>query len=136
MKNSFKLFFVTALLFGIVLSFGSCKMDPTFGLEEKSFVDILNADLYAKYNVSYEFISYNKDHTVKSRNTSSGVKTSDQVKLSLEGLRITIDGAKLTHLSDGKVCADKNYKKIVSYLYSYDRDGNLTSEEITTFKKI
>lgn len=136
MKNSCKLFFVVTLLFGVLFSFGSCKTDPTFGLEEITFEEILEADLYAKYNVSYEFITYNKDHTVKNRETSTGVLTSDKVKASLTGLKASIELAKVTHLAGGKVCADKNYKKIVSYSYTYDTDGNLTREDITTFKKI
>jgi len=135
MKN-IKTLFVLTLLCGIAFAFASCSMNPTFGLDEVSFEEIINADLYDEYNVTTETIIYS-DGQVASDDTASGTATATEVKtyaLTSKGL---IEGIKIlaTDYYEGRVCANKKFSKIVIYFYTKTKDGTMTSEVIKTYKK-
>ena len=135
MKN-IKTLFVLTLLCGIAFAFASCSMDPTFGLDEVSFEELINADLYDEYNVTTETITYS-DGQVASDDTASGTATATEVKAYAIASKGLIEGIKLlvSENYEGRVCANKKFSKIVVYFYTKTKDGTLTSEVITTYKK-
>ena len=138
MKNTFKTLFAFTLLFGMAFAFTSCMFNPTFGLDEVSFEEIAKADLYDNYNYTIETntYTYNSDGTSKIDHTSdSGTATAAEVKTTAAAAKVTIEAGKLLKLAEGRVCANKKFKKIVIYVYKNDKDGNRLSETITTYTK-
>ncbi len=138
MKNTFKTFLALTLLFGFVFAFSSCQMNPTAGLDEVSFEEIAKADLYDNYNCTIETntYTYNSDGTSKKDHTSdSGTATAAEVKSTAAAAKLTIEAGKLLKLAEGRVCANKKFKKIVIYVYKNDKDGRRISEVITTYTK-
>ena len=135
MKNTFKTLFVLTLLFGMAFTFSSCMFNPTFGLDEVSFEEIAKADLYDKYNYTKETNTYNSDGPTKDHTSDSGTATAAEVKTIAATAKATIEAGKLLKLAEGRVCANKKFKKIVIYVYKNDKDGNRISEVITTYTK-
>ena len=138
MKNTFKTLFALALLCGFAFIFSSCMFNPTFGLDEVSFEEIAKADLYDNYNYTIETktYTYNSDGTSKIDHTSdSGTATATEVKTTAAAAKLAIELGKSTNTAEGRVCANKKFKKIVIYVYKNDKDGRRISEVITTYTK-
>ncbi len=135
MKNTFKTLFVLTLLFGMAFAFTSCMFNPTFGLEEVTFEEIAKADLYDSYNYTIETNTYNSDGSKKDHTSDSGTATAAEVKATASAAKAAIETGKLLKLAEGRVCANKKFKKIVIYVYTNDKDGNRISEVITTYTK-
>lgn len=133
MKNTFKTLFALTLLCSVAFIFSSCMFDPTFGLDEVSFEEIANADLYDNYNYKTESKTYDSDGTHST--SESGTATATEVKTAAASCKLLIEAGKLSGLYDGRVCANKKYEKIVIYIYKNDKDGNRIAEGITTYTK-
>ncbi|MBO4857357.1 MAG: hypothetical protein J5527_02445 [Treponema sp.] len=130
-----KTLFVLTLLCGIAFAFSSCQTNPTAGLDEISFEEILKADLYDEYNSKTETITYNTEGQETSHDTESGVVTGAEVKAYATVSKGLIEGIKILTYYEGRVCANKKYSKIVIYFYTKTKDGTITSEVITTYTK-
>lgn len=130
MKNTFKTLFAFTLLFGMAFAFTSCMFDPTFGLDDVSFEEIAKADLYDNYNYTIETNVYDTDGTRTSHEVASGTATAAEVKITASTAKLAINT-----LTEGRVCANKKFKKIVIYVYKNDEDGHRIGETITTYTK-
>ena len=135
MKNTFKTLFALTLLCSVAFIFSSCMFDPTFGLDEVSFDEIAKADLYDEYNVTTETNTYNADGTRTSHDVTSGTATAAEVKITAALGKTAIELGKASKTAEGRVCANKKFKKIVIYIYKNDSDGNRIGETITTYTK-
>ena len=135
MKNTFKTLFALTLLCSVAFIFSSCNSNPTFGLEEISFEEIAKADLYDEYNYTTETNTYDPANGDRlTHKVFTGTNTGEQVRSTAASWKLEIEAGKLFKLHSGRVCADKKYRKIVIYMYTYD-DEKLTSEVIATFTK-
>ena len=130
MKNTFKTLFALALLCGFAFIFSSCMFNPTFGLDEVSFEEIAKADLYDNYNYTTETNTYDADGTRTNHEVTSGTATAAEVKITAAAAKVAINT-----LTEGRVCANKKFKKIVIYVYKNDKDGHRIGETITTYTK-
>ena len=134
MKKIFLSLMVFMMAFAAVISFTSCG--PTAGLEEISYEDLANAKLSGTYTCTTKTTVYKSDG-------SKDVKTTEPTSLSAEALKIAVAANKVSvdllkkasPKSSGKVCANSNYTKIVTYIYTRDDDGKLQSEFVATYKK-
>ena len=125
---------VILMAFAAGISMTSCS--PTAGLDEISFEDIANANLSGTYSVSTKTVNYKSDGTVDSSKTEDDTLSAASVKTSIATSKLAIEGLKLiSSKSSGRVCANKNYSKIVTYVYSRDNDDHLVYEIITTYTK-
>ena len=135
MKNTFKTLFALTLLCSVAFILGSCSMNPTFGLEEVSFEEIAKADLYDEYNCTIETNTYDADGKQTSHDVTSGTATAAEVKSTAAAGKLTIEAGKLLKTAEGRVCANKKFKKIVIYIYKNDKNGKRIGEVITTYTK-
>ena len=135
MKNTFKTLFALALLCSVAFIFSSCMFNPTFGLDEVSFEEIAKADLYDNYNYTTETNTYDADGTRTKHEVTSGTATAAEVKTTAAAAKLAIELGKSTNTAEGRVCANKKFKKIVIYVYKNDNDGHRIGETITTYTK-
>lgn len=135
MKNTFKTLFALALLCSVAFIFSSCMFNPTFGLDEVSFEEIAKADLYDNYNYTTETNTYDADGTRTNHEVTSGTATAAEVKMTAALGKTAIELGKASKTAEGRVCANKKFKKIVIYIYKNDSDGNRIGETITTYTK-
>ena len=135
MKKFLTSFLILALALGAVVSLTSCG--PDAGLEEISFEEIAKAKLYDTYSAVTTTKTYKSDNTLDQKKTTDPEEISGaQVKVEIAAKKVVIDTAKaLSAKVTGKVCANKDYSKIVAYVYTRDSNNNLTSEAVTTYKK-
>ncbi len=66
---------------------------------------------------------------------TSGTATAAEVKMTAALGKTAIELGKASKTAEGRVCANKKFKKIVIYIYKNDSDGNRIGETITTYTK-
>ncbi|MBR6340300.1 MAG: hypothetical protein IKR64_00220 [Treponema sp.] len=134
MKKLFIGLMALALAFTAAVSLTGCG--PTAGLQEISWDDLKDAKLYDSYGAVTKTVTYASDGTSTSTTSDEATLSGAAVKLAVAGTKASFDVIKaLNPNSTGKVCANYDYSKIVTYIYTKDSDGKLVSEGITTYKK-
>lgn len=125
---------VILMAFGAVATITSCS--PTAGLEEIDFEDIANANLSGTYSVKNVTTTYESDGTSKKSESDVTTLSGSQVKVSVAADKASVEVIKLLFPNSyGEVCANKNYSKIVTYIYTRDSDNKITSKSVTTYSK-
>ena len=137
MKKHLSILLILAIAFGAIFTLTGCPSNPTLGLSEVSFEDILNADLYDSYDVKTTTKTYDAEGNKSSDNTATQENLSKLlVKASLLKDKAAVEVAKKTSSNNNsRVCANKSYSKIVTYAYTDDSNGVTRTEVITTYTK-
>ncbi len=134
MKKIFIGLMALALTFTAVISLTGCASGATF--EEISWDDLKDAKLYKAYDRSRRTVEYNSKKVATRDTTEEDVIAGELVKIEIAQSKILLDVTKaMLPKTTGKVCANKDYSKIHTYIYIKDNDGNTTSEIITTYRK-
>ena len=125
---------VILMAFAAVVSLTGCG--PTAGLDEISFDDIASAKLYDTYGSTTKTVTYASDGSASSTKSDETEMSGAAVKIAIAASKAAIETVKIVYTkSSGKVCANKDYSKIVTYAYTRDSEGKLVSEVIVTYKK-
>lgn len=134
MKKHLSLLLILAIAFGAVCTLTACS--PTAGLDEVSFEEILESNFYDSYNVTTKTITYDSDGKTVNEETSSKTLSKLLAKTSIMTDKAAVESAKaITEAAKGRVCANKDYSRIVTYVYTVDSNGHITSQIIKTYTK-
>ena len=134
MKKHLSILLILAIAFGAICSLTAC--DPTAGLDEVSFEEILKSNFYDSYNVSTKTITYDSDGNKSGETNSSTTLSKLLAKASITADKAAVESAKaISESAKGRVCANKDYSTIVTYIYTVDSNGHITSKIIKTYTK-
>ena len=134
MKKHLSILLILAIAFGAICTLTAC--DPTAGLDEVSFEEIANARMYSTYDVSSTTITYNSEGTGTSTSSDPDTMSGAAVKSAIAASKLAIETSKIVYPKTyGDVYANKDYSKIVVYVYYRKSDDTLTSKSITTYTK-
>ena len=134
MKKIILSLMVVLMALGAVITMSSCS--PTAGLEEIDYEDIANANLAGTYTCTTKTIIYNSDGTTTSNSTEPTSLSGSSVKAAIALSKVSVDTIKaMSPKSSGRVCANANFTKIVTYVYTRNSEGNLIQEYIATYIK-
>ena len=134
MKKHLSILLILAIAFGAICSLTAC--DPTTGLDPVSFEDIANAKLYDTYNVTSTTITYDSEGQGTSDSSDPDTMNKAAVKAAIAASKLTIEASKIVYSKTyGDVYANKDYSKIVVYIYYRNSDDKLVSKSITTYTK-
>ena len=136
MKKHLSIILILAIAFGAICTLASCN-DPTAGLDEVSFEDILNADLCSSYDIQTVTKTFDAEghQTDKDETITKDVGKSN-VKILLLKDKVAVETAKKTSENNkSRVCANKSYTRIVTYAYTVDSNNVTRLSVITTYTK-
>lgn len=134
MKKHLSILLILAIAFGAICSLTAC--DPTTGLDPVSFEDIANAKLYDTYNVTSTTITYDSEGQGTSESGDPDTMNKAAVKAKIAASKLAIETSKIVYSKTyGDVYANKDYSKIVVYIYYKNSDDKLVSKSITTYTK-